>query len=558
MQKSFPFVILLLILFSCKNPGTNYTSGLFSTDSLQTQNYTIDINSDTLLTTAGGAWLKIEKGTFNAANGKAILEIKEAYSIEQIIKAGLTTQSNGQPLSSGGMIYINAAGGQKITINKPIRVAVPSEFLDKNMQLYKGEKEANGNINWKDPLPVDSNTQLTDIQKGAIMFQQKCASCHGIGKEGSGPDLANLYKRFGSIIEGEGSHGYYNHGFAKTHSYINDVTTILNGKVIERHDTTQSYTDIYECNLISLFGDKAVNLSEYLNGNDANMRLIYDYIENESRRLNLPDPKHSYLKASADSCEIYNILKKGLEDQKQNEELRRRGLIDDNGLLVDKRPDPTWQRNSNIPPPDFSKKVHPNEYNAVYYQFTIESFGWYNIDMLLNKKESVQESELFVRIQGAYKEKIKIYLIIPSVKVYGEGGPAERGNENEYAFFNKLGTIPLPQNTKAYILAVTETESSIAYSLKEFVTQTKQNLEIELKTATKETFDKAIQSMDAEKLKISVTESKHANEIKAADKTIRQLEEELKNAENLKPKNCDCDCGKQQPAAAPADETMNK
>lgn len=545
MQKFFSFVVLLLILAGCKGPVTNYTNGLFSTDSLQTQNYTIDINADTLLATAGGAWLKIEKGTFSAAGNKVTLEIKEAYSIEQIIKAGLTTQSNGQPLSSGGMIYINAAAGQKVTVNKAFKVALPSSFLDKDMQLYKGEKNAAGNINWTNPSPVDTNSQLTAIQKGAVLFQQKCASCHGIGKEGSGPDLANVVNRL-SIFEGEAGYRGY-HYFVRNYppsywtvKYVDEKNDVV------RIDTTgiQNHTDPYVCNLISLFNDKEVDLSADCEKNQDEWDNIYRYIQNESDQRQLPNPRHAYLDSCIDSCRLYDILKNDLEEKKIKELNKKKGLIEDNGPLVDKRPDPTWQQNPNLPPPDFSNKVRPNEYNAVYYQFTIESFGWYNIDMLLNKKDGVQESELFVRIRGAYKEKVKIYLIIPSAKVYGEGGPAERGNKDEYAFFEKSGSIPLPQNAKAYILAVTETENSIALGLKEFITQTKQNFEMELQSASKAEFDKAIQSMDADKLKITVAESKHAAEIRAAEKTIKQLEEELKKAENLKPKNCDCDCGK--------------
>lgn len=545
MQKFFSFVVFVLLLAGCKGPVTNYTNGLFSTDSLQTQNYTIDINADTILATAGGAWLKIEKGTFSAAGNKVTLEIKEAYSIEQIIKAGLTTQSNGQPLSSGGMIYINAAAGQKVTVNKAFKVALPSGFLDKDMQLYKGEKNAAGNINWTNPSPVDTSSQSTAIQKGAVLFQQKCASCHGIGKEGSGPDLANFTKRF-DPSDGEGGYYNYKHSFEHevpaTPPY--DLANTRQDSMNLEHAYENVYTDLYKCNLIKLFNNKAVDLSAEFEANWESYSNIYNYIKNESGRRKLPNPRHAYLDSCVDSCYRYIELKKLLQSKKTKEEIKKELLIEGNGPLVDKRPDPTWQQNPNVPPPDFSNKVRPNEYNAVYYQFTIESFGWYNIDMLLNKKEGVQQSELFVRIQGAYKEKIKIYLIIPSAKVYGEGGPAERGNKDEYAFFEKNGTIPLPQNAKAYILAVTETENSIAYGLKEFITQTKQDFELELQSASQAEFDKAIQSMDADKLKITVAESKHAGEIKAAEKNIKQLEEELKKAENLKPKNCDCDCGK--------------
>jgi Cytochrome c len=545
----------LLFLTSCKTTVTKYATNLLSTDSLPRQQFAIDITKDTLLQTAGGAWLKIDKGTFTASTNKVILEVKEAYSMEQIIKAGLITQTNGQPLASGGMIYLNPAAGQNITVNKAFKIAVPANYLDKRMQLFKGEKNENGNINWANPTPVDTNLQLSAIQKGEILFQKKCVSCHGIGKEGSGPDLANLYQRFGRKIDGEGIYLGYDHYFKKIY-YPYHISNYDTDSAKGKYLYDKGSIELYICNLIKLFGDTAVDLSYYLDKNYRDVENIYDYIENESKLKKLPLPKHSYLNASADSCEIYNILKNNLTKKKRDAELVRRGLIKDNSPLVEKRPDPTWQQNNNIPPPDFSNKVNPNEYDAVYYQFTIESFGWYNIDMLLNKKDGVQESELFVRITGAYKEKIKIYLIIPSVKVYGEGGPTEN-NKDEYAFFNKNGTIPLPQNTKAYILAVTETEKAIAYGLKEFNTQTKQAFELSLQESTIEKFYVAIKNMDADKLSITAAESKNATAIKTTDKTIKQLELELKNAEGLKPKRCDCDCG-QRPAIGEAIENQKK
>ncbi|HOZ77656.1 MAG TPA: hypothetical protein PLY34_06640, partial [Ferruginibacter sp.] len=188
---------------------------------------------------------------------------------------------------------------------------------------------------------------------------------------------------------------------------------------------------------------------------------------------------------------------------------------------------------------------------------TIETFGWFNIDMLIEGKDGVANSELFVRVVGTYTKKIKIYLIIPSAKILGEGGPSEKDDEL-YAFFYKSGNIPLPQNTRAYILAVTETENALAYGLKEFTTQTKQQLEISLTTATKQSFDKAMESIGGDKLSITTKEAKNAAMIKEADKRIKELEGALKNAEKLKPTRCDCDCGEPMPRPETAEAKSSR
>ncbi|MBL0357424.1 MAG: cytochrome c [Chitinophagaceae bacterium] len=550
MRKLLFFIPLAaIIFFSCNtsSPDIKSLRSLLNEDSLKAENFTIDINKDTLLHTINGAWLKIDKGTFSSDNGKAVLEIKEAFSMQQIIKAGLTTQSNGQPLASGGMIYVNAAAGQKVTINKPFKIAVPSGYLEKDMQLYKGEKTADGNINWKGPKNLDDNMQLSAMKKGEVLFKQKCASCHGIGKEESGPDLANFSKRFPSLY-GEGN--YVPEHYFKKQFVPYSIDEPIADTSKRRYDYDHRWSDPYICNLITLFNNKEIDLSDDFNKNYKNWEYIYNYIENESNRRNLPYPRHAYLDSCIDSCNRFKQLKEELEQKKVIAEIKRKNLVNENGPLVDRKPDPTWESNNNVPPPDFSKKVQPGYYPATYYQFTIETFGWFNVDMLLNKKEGVEESELFVRIAGTYREKIKIYLIIPSAKVLGEGGPSENNND-EYAFFNRNGTIPLPQNAKAYILAVTETEQSIAFALKEFTTQAKQEFQISLNASTKQEFAKVIESIGADQLSIKLEDSKNSVAIRDADKTIKQLEEELKKAENLKPKRCDCDCG-----ATPPQTTM--
>ncbi len=171
--------------------------------------------------------------------------------------------------------------------------------------------------------------------------------------------------------------------------------------------------------------------------------------------------------------------------------------------------------------------------------------------MMLGKVEGVQESELFVKVTGDYKEKIKTFLIIPTVKTYAEGGPAE-SNAEEFAYYLKNGKIPLPQNVDAYILAVTETDSSIAYGLKKFTTSKQQEIEISLHAATKEELMEAMREFDTERLHIKVADTKNASEIRKEDADQKKIDEQLKEAENLKPKRCDCDCGYLSPESAAA------
>jgi hypothetical protein len=122
------FTLLAVVVFACQQ--TEKQINAFLTPSrLTSQLVTVDITKDTTLLTRKGAVIKIPKGALDAGGSTTVtLEIKEAYTMQDILQAGLTTLSNGQPLSSGGMIYINPVGDNAVRIVKPISIASPSRI----------------------------------------------------------------------------------------------------------------------------------------------------------------------------------------------------------------------------------------------------------------------------------------------------------------------------------------------------------------------------------------------------------------------------------------------
>ncbi|MBL7741805.1 MAG: cytochrome c [Chitinophagaceae bacterium] len=526
MKYAWTLILFAFVFFlSCTPPSSNKT---LNTDNLPLQEYTIDITKDTVLVTKNGALLKIPKGSL-AANGNTVtLEIKEAYSLKQMIQGGMVTQANGKPLSSGGMIYINAKGGQDVKITQAIKVALPTDYLAEGMQLFKGQKDKNGNINWTEPVALPGNKQLSSIQRGQQLFQSKCANCHAIGKDLAGPDLAHFLKRFTGeeLILRKYHYHYLDHA-------------------------SSDACDLYSYNLKKRFGSLGTLFPD-LSDNDLDD--IYRYVQNESDKNNLLLPSHAYLNGCIDSCSRYWEIQYRLEEMKETAKARKQNLKANNGSLVIEKKEPASPPATNEPigpppPVDFDERVSPQYYGAEYYQFTIETFGWFNIDILLKDVNGVEESELFVRITGEYREKIKVYLIIPSVKVYVEGGPAAR-NKEEFAFDLKSGKIMLPQNERAWIMAVTETEGTIAFALQEFTTALKQEMDVSLNKSSREAFNTAIRQISINGMNISVADSKNAAEIRKADAELKSIEQELKNTENLKPKNCDCDCEPKDTATA--------
>ncbi|PBQ33052.1 hypothetical protein CNR22_15120 [Sphingobacteriaceae bacterium] len=128
-------------------------------------------NSDTIIETKGGMVFQIPARAFINSTGNEVtedyeLEIKEALTPLDIMKAGLSTTSEGKLLETGGMFYINARKDGKnliIPANKNIYASVPDNTNGKKMMLFDGKRMADGQINWIDPKPMESALTTMDI-----------------------------------------------------------------------------------------------------------------------------------------------------------------------------------------------------------------------------------------------------------------------------------------------------------------------------------------------------------------------------------------------------------
>ncbi|WP_205509316.1 c-type cytochrome [Longitalea arenae] len=496
--------LLVTALYGC-NQRDKTTNRLLGPGRLASQVFQIDNSKDTILHTKKGAIIRIPRGVLSSVNKTVQLEVKEAYSMQDILRAGLTTQSNGRPLSSGGMIYINAVGENTVKITQKISIAIPAPFLEKNMQLFKGEMQSDSTINWTDPRPLAENPQLTALEAGKSLFDVNCASCHSLAKDLTGPALAHIMKRSFPALYDTTQYGL-DHFYEFTRNPAN---------VMAR----EGY---YRC-LKEKFGGAVMTPFDLT---DTELDQLYAWVENESERRALPVPDNGILKCR-DSCQRYletsarwNKIKAGLENDTVEMVQEHRTFAAGQPPLPDTAGPPT--------------KVSPLSNSALYYQFTVEAFGWYNIDMLLRSNADLKLSELRVRIQGAYKERFHLYLLIPAVKTMEAGGPLP-DEADTYGFFEADGTIPLPQNTKAFVIAMGEHEDQVIFASKEFITREKQVIDLSLTATTKEAFQQQLAALSLNDIAIKVNDTKNAA-------ALRQAIRELKNAEQLKPKQCDCDC----------------
>ena len=172
------------------------------------------------------------------------------------------------------------------------------------------------------------------------------------------------------------------------------------------------------------------------------------------------------------------------------------------------------------------------------------SFGWYNIDRMLENMDGVKMSTLTVQWETAHQDHVNIFLLIPSARILQEGGPLEDGS-NKSGFYTTDGMAPLPQGVKALILALGEKDGQPLLGVADFITSETQTFNLQIHPLSKEKLNTYLRQLDLQEITIKLEDSKNAQEIRARDA-------ELKDLEKLKPTSCDCSCSNPD---KPQDET---
>jgi mono/diheme cytochrome c family protein len=351
-------LLLLVAVFSCNRPQT--ANRLANGDKLPSAFFSIDPTKDTVLVTVDGTRISIPAGALDAGGADSVhLEIKEANTIEAIISGRLLTSSIGQPLSSGGMLMIEAAPGRTVTMNKALSISVPAQNFQPGMMAFKGQIDDSGAISWVDPRPLEDNPTMRLLNAGSNIFQANCASCHSLQGPSVGPALAWITQR-------------------RNKQWLIDFTR-NNARMLWRGDA-------YTCFLFNRYDKTPMNPFPTLS--DADLEGVFSYITSASLSIDsntVPDLKRTY-----DSCLKYDP---------------------DCG-----RPHYRVRGGNELVTADSAQKMSDARVAASSsYSFSINSFGWYNLGIFLKNVPGVEESELLV--EGDYRNRSDVLLAIPSLRV---------------------------------------------------------------------------------------------------------------------------------------------
>lgn len=444
----FLSIVTAATLLSCSSKKQPV---VFSKNMLEEQVFKINTNQDTILETLHGAKVKLRAGSFNV-NGIVSLEIKEAYTPAEILAAGLTTESNGKPLRSGGMIYINAKkDGKNLKLLLPAKLSVPNKYFDEAMQVFKGIETDTGSVNWIDPVSVDSTPQQQKWLAGKMVFTAKCASCHRIFADRTGPGLQNVEFR-----------GQWNNR-KRLVDFIRTPNTFL-------------ANDEYCINLWKKY--KGV-MTGFRDMNEAVVDAIIYYINSETARPGAKEQEQFFYDS------LSKVNQQGKKDTEKlaisdwPPEFEDIPCPDDTIYKSIKKQDITFLENDTSIIPGYSdpaiKKAadmealrngftDPNP-TAGMYDFEIKTLGWYNIDAYVEGYSGTINATVEVEVAGAAIPDLHLYLFCPSQKMLSV---SNRQSGNIYSF-NKINNgVPLFKGDKAIAFAFGSKGDIIYYGIKEF------------------------------------------------------------------------------------------
>ncbi len=97
------------------------------------------------------------------------VELKELPGVEQMVKQGVQTVSDGKLLVSGGSYYVNMTSkGQqlKLKLGKTLKVILP-KYTNEQMNVYYGAKDSSGVMNWTE---TSQKFEKFDIDSSDFLF----------------------------------------------------------------------------------------------------------------------------------------------------------------------------------------------------------------------------------------------------------------------------------------------------------------------------------------------------------------------------------------------------
>jgi cytochrome c2 len=531
MKLKFSFLILAMvtIFYNCSTSENSFQNeeeskakkttikSLFGIAALPEQLFTIAINKNNRLVTKNGVVIQVPAGSLQSNSDSAQLQVQEAINMQDIVMANLHTSSNGSTLQSGGMIHIAAMDSNNIKIIMPLKVYIPTAKYNAKMQLYKGQKDTAGNINWVQPEPL-KDEMAEALNKGEVLFKANCFSCHKMNKDNTGPALWNIQNRRSQK---------WLYAFVRNPAAVSSfrIETSIDASYNNNYTNEDAHKDYYYTACLMCCWKPTI-MAGFPNLSDDDLKKIFTYIKNESNSH--PEISNLYAATKCDSCATYKMMKDNYEHLQQE----KQALVATNNKL--------FSVTRTFPPGNYIQqdvagngKVSIANTPSTYYEIEVNAFGWYNIDELLRNTKIDDYSNIQIEITDSQNTVVNINIIIPNKKIFAQGGLLS--NSKKYGFYDLAGKTPIPTNEPCIVYAIAEDgQGNFLFGFTNFLSAKKSDEKINLKILTKEEVLASIAGFNLPDIKTEIKDSKNAV-------AIHKIDFELSKIELWKPKGCDCD-----------------
>ena len=471
MQRITTFTCFVIVFFSSCNTKIKNFQSVLTPNNIKSSFISLNADAAYTLKTPKGAVIKIAKKTFKVnPNNKVELEIKEVYTLQDIVLAGLTTESNGKALKSAGMIYINAtSNGKTIELQQPIKISIPAEDYDDNMQLFKGETNEDSTINWIDPQPLDTGLTARKLLLGERLFKN-CAGCHKPTKDFTGPPLAGCRERSPDKD--------WPYRFTR-----NPALMITRG-------------DAYASQLYRKWKGSGL-MTSFPNLTREEVNAILDYVDNQAL-LNPEsvEPKSDSPVADTSKHSIpcgFDTIYYAKPDTSimiiPAEETSLEPAISNNNTI---ETDLTTNAPLNFTDRSTSSGM---------YDIAIDAFGWYNLDVFITAYNGLTDVTVKVQLQLPIESAMNVFLFCPDKKLLTEASYKEG---NHFLFEQSNGKVPLFLKDKAIILAFGSKADKMFYGTASFNVKTEQTIIIKIKETTGAELKSFIQKNNIDGIKIDL------------------------------------------------------
>lgn len=453
-----------MFLASCSN---NSKLPVLNPGNIPSWTFTVDPNTDTIIKTPKGASIKITKGTFGE---KTILEVKEAYTMQDMLLGGLITESNGQPLSSGGMIYINSENNLPVTLLKPITLSLPTSYVDSVMKIYKSNDDS---INWQLVDTIPNNSISEGLNNGKQIFKSKCGSCHALDRILTGPALRGFTQR--------GSWNNRN----EVARYIKNPAAYMVG---------DRYTQFLQKKYGSIM--PGFNLS-FQDVND-----VIDYIQNEEN--NPYDDISWKMNDTATMTDLLNsnsicsdtIYFNSMDTALANENTQSLSIDSLDLENYDTLPSPVTSELEAASRNGFT--VRPGDMG---YVFEIKTLGWYNIDAAVLGLDGTLLCDLQVHVSPNDIPDMNVYVLFPKHKNLSAG---VLNTEGIYEFNKIDGKIPLFIGERGLVIAFGSLGEDLYVGSNTFIANLHQKINVNVSKTSKEDFLELIKQNKIEGIDLDI------------------------------------------------------